>query len=97
LGAKDIKRNRILRLFQKCVELLLQEVPKGLFSEKQFFAKFSKSLKIQFFCKNLLPFAKHETYAFFLNQRQIPLLLIPCMLNFEEIFFQLFKGVVLNT
>jgi hypothetical protein len=52
LGAKGIKRSGILRWFQKCVEFLRQEVPKYLFSEKQFFAKLSKSLKIQFFCKN---------------------------------------------
>jgi len=39
--------------------------------------------------KKNFPFAKHETSAHFWNQRKIPLLLIPCMPNFEEIFFQL--------
>ena len=51
MGVQGIKRRGILRGFQKCVELLRQEVPKDFFSEKQFFAKFSKPLKIQFFCK----------------------------------------------
>ncbi len=36
LGAKGIKRSGILRWFQKCVELLRQEVPKDFFSEKNF-------------------------------------------------------------
>jgi hypothetical protein len=51
LGAKGIKRSGILRCPQKCVELLRQEVPEDLFSEKLYFAKFSKFLKIQFFGK----------------------------------------------
>jgi hypothetical protein len=80
MGAKGIKRSEILRWFQKCVELLRQEVPKDFFPEKQFSAKFSKSLKIQFICKNL-PNAR--------LQRKILLLLIPCMPNFEEIYFKL--------
>jgi hypothetical protein len=67
LGAKGIKRSRILRWFKKCVELLHQEVPKDFFSEKWIFAKFSKSLKIQFFCKNFFPFAKLKTSAHFLT------------------------------
>ena len=49
LGVKGIKRSGILRWFQICVELLRQEVPIDFFSEKQFFAKFPKSLKIHFF------------------------------------------------
>ncbi len=52
LNTKDIKRSGILRSFQKCVEFLRQEVPKDFLSEKQYFAKFSKFLKLQFFCKN---------------------------------------------
>ncbi len=88
-GVQGIKRSGILRWFQKCVELLRQKVPKDSFSEKRFFAKFSKSLKIQFFCKIFFPFAKLKTSAHFWNQREIPLLLIPCTPNFEEIFFQL--------
>jgi hypothetical protein len=62
---QGIKRSRILRRFQKCIELLRQEVPKDFFSEKQFFAKFSKSLKIQFLSKNFFPFAKLKTFAHF--------------------------------
>jgi hypothetical protein len=91
LGTKGIKRSRILRWFQKCVELLRQEVPKDLFSEKHFFAKFSKYLKFHFFCKKFFPFDKLETSAYFWNQRKIPLLLIPCTLNFEEFFFNSYK------
>jgi hypothetical protein len=61
----SIKRSGILRRFQKCVELLRQEVPKDLLSEKRFFAKFSKSLKNQFFCKKFFPFAKLKISAHF--------------------------------
>ncbi len=39
LSMQGIKRSGILRWFQKCVELLRQEVPKDFFSEKQFFCK----------------------------------------------------------
>ncbi len=92
LVAKGIKRSGILRWFQ---ELLRQEVPNDFFSEKQFFSTFSKSQKIQFFCKIFSPFAKLETSAHFLNQRKIPLLLIPCTPNFEEIFCELLSGAML--
>ncbi len=67
--------------------LLRQEVPKDFFSEKRFFAQFSKSLKNQFFCKIVSPFAKLET----LESAQIPLLFIPCTANFEEFFFNSHK------
>ena len=56
LAMQGIKRNGILRWFQKCVELLHQEVPQDFFSEKRFLAKFSKSQNIQFFCKIFFPF-----------------------------------------
>ncbi len=87
LAVQGIKRSGILHWFKKCVELLLQEVPKDFFPEKQFFAKFSKSLKIKFSVKFFYPFAKLETSPLFLNQRKIVLLLIPCTANFEEFFF----------
>ncbi len=48
------QRSGILRGFQKCVEFLRQEV-----------TKFSKSLKIQFFCKKIFPLAKLETSTHF--------------------------------
>ncbi len=82
LGTKGIKRSRIVRWFQKCAELLCQEVPKDFFSEKWF----------QFLVKKFFPFAKLETSAYFWNQRIIPLLLIPCTPNFKEIFFNSYKG-----
>ncbi len=63
LGVQGIKRSGILRWFQKCVELFRQEVPKDFFSEKQFFAKFSKSLKIQVFCKKLFPFCQTRDFC----------------------------------
>ncbi len=50
LAVQGIKRSGILRWFQKCVVLLRQE---DFFSEKRVFAKFSKSLKIKFFCKKI--------------------------------------------
>ncbi len=55
LGAKGIKRSRILCWFQKCVELFRQEVPKDFFSEKCSFEKLFKPLKNQFFFKNCFP------------------------------------------
>ncbi len=81
------KEDGILRWFQKCLDFLRQEVPKDFFSDKCFFAKFSKCLKNQFFCN--FPFAKLKTSAHFLNQRKITLLLIPFADYFEEILFQL--------
>ena len=98
LGAKGIKRSEILRWFHKCVELLRPEVPKNFFSEKRFSAKFSKSLKIQFFCtKFFSPFAKLETSAHFWNQHKIPLLLISCMSYLEEILRPILKKYFINS
>jgi hypothetical protein len=54
IGRKGYQKKRNFALISK----MLREVPKDFFSEKQFFAKFSKSLKIQFFFKkyfSLLP------------------------------------------
>ncbi len=64
LSTKGIKRSGILRWFQKCVELLCQEVHKDLLSENCFFAQFSKSLKNQFFSKNffLLPNSRFHIF-----------------------------------
>jgi hypothetical protein len=67
LGAKGIKSSKILCWFQKCVKLLRQEVPKDFFSEKRFSAKFSKSLKIQFFCKVFFPFCQTQDFCTFLK------------------------------
>jgi hypothetical protein len=88
LGAKGIKRNGILRWFQKCVELLRQEVPKDFFSEKRFLALKNSVFLYKFFS----PFAKHETSAHFWNQRKIALLLIPYFSNFKEFFFISYEG-----
>jgi len=65
----------------------------GFFSEKRFFAKFC--LKNQFFYKIFFHFAKLKTFAHFLNQSKIPLLLIPFRDYFEDIFFNSYKGMVL--
>ncbi len=70
LGVQGIKRSGILRWFQICVELLRNEVPKDFFSEKQFFAKFSKSLKIQFFCKTFFPFCQTRDFCTFFKSAQ---------------------------
>ncbi len=40
-----------------------QEVPKDFFSEKRFSAKFSKSLKIQFFCTIFFPFCQTQDFC----------------------------------
>ncbi len=81
LGALHMvsKEGGILRWFQKCIDLLRQEVLKDFFL---------KCLKNQFYCKNF-PFAKLETSTHFWNQRKISLLLIPFADYFEEILFQL--------
>ncbi len=79
LGAKGIKRSEIFRWFQKCAELLRQEVPKDFFPEKQFFAKFSKSLKIQFFCKN----CQTQDFRFFWY---------PVRPILKKFFFNFYKG-----
>ncbi len=70
LGVQNIKRSGILRWFKKCVDLLRQQVPKDLFSEKQFFAKFSKSLKIKFFCKKLFLSSQTRDFCTFLKSAQ---------------------------
>jgi hypothetical protein len=70
LGAKGIKRSEILRWFQKCVELMRQEVPKDFFSEKWICAKFSESLKIQFFCKIFFSFCLTQDFCTFLKSAQ---------------------------
>ncbi len=48
LGTKGIKRSGILRLFQKCVELLRQEVPKDFFSRKMLLQNFLSPREIRF-------------------------------------------------
>jgi hypothetical protein len=65
IGRAGYQKKRNFALIKKCVELLRQEVPKDFFSEKGFFAKFSKSLKIQFSVKKFFPFAKLETFVHF--------------------------------
>ncbi len=67
IEGKGYQKKRNLRWFQKCVESLCQEVPKDFFSEKQFFAKFSKSLKIQFFCEQIFPFDQTPDFCTFLK------------------------------
>ncbi len=66
LGVQGIKRS----WFQKCVELLRQEVPQDFFSEKRYFAKFSMSLKIQFFFKKFCPFCQTRDFCTFLESEQ---------------------------
>ncbi len=92
LAVQGIKKSGILRWFQKCVELLRQEVPKDLFSEKQFFAKFSKSPKIKFFCKFFSPFAKLKTSPHFWNQRKIRFFWYPAQPISKKFFFNFYKG-----
>jgi hypothetical protein len=49
---------------------LRQEVPKDFFSEKQFFAKFSKSLKIQFSVKKSFHVGQPQDFFTFLKSAQ---------------------------
>ena len=95
LGVQGIKRSGILRWFQKCVELLHQEVPKDFFSEKRFFAKFSKSLKIQFFSNNFFPFCQTRDFCTFLKSAQNSASFDTLHAQFWRNFFQLLKRAVL--
>ena len=89
LGVQGIKRSGSLRWFQKCVELLRQEVPKDFFSEKRFFAKFSKSLKIQFFSYNFFPFCQTRDFCTFLKSAQNSASFDTLHCQFWRHFFQL--------
>ena len=89
LGMQGIKRSEILCWFQKCVELLRLEVPKDFFSEKQFFAKFSKSLKIQFFCKNFFLFCQTWDFCTFLKSAQNSASFDTLQAQFRRNFFKI--------
>jgi hypothetical protein len=83
-----IKRNRILRWFKKCVDLLHQEVPKDFFSLKNsFLLNFLSAWKIRFFVKKFFPFAALKTSAHFWNQRKIPLLWYPLRTTLKKIYW----------
>ncbi len=85
IGRKGYQKSGILRWFQKCVKLLRQEVLKDFFSEKQFFAKFSKSLKIQFFWKKIFPFCQKWDFCTFLKSAPV------CPIS-KKFFFNSYKG-----
>jgi hypothetical protein len=83
LGAKGIKRSRILGLFKKCVELLHQEISSHSFC-----------LKNQFSCKFFSPkTAKLKTSAHFLNRRKNSASFDTLCGLFCGNFFQLLDGV----
>ncbi len=93
LGVQGIKRSGILHWFQKCVELMCQKVPKDFFSEKRFFAKFYKSLKIQFFCKNFFPFCQTQDFFTFLKSAQNSASFDTLQAQFwRNFFFNSYKG-----
>ncbi len=92
LGVQGIKRSGILRWFQKCVELLHQEEPKDFFSEKRFFAIFSKSLKIQIFWKKCFPFCQTRDFC---TSAQNSASFDTLHAQFKRNFFQLLNGPAL--
>jgi hypothetical protein len=77
-----------------CRTLAGQEVSKDFFSEKRFFAKFSKSLKIQFFCKIFFPFYQTQDFCTFLKSAQNSASFDTLYAQFRKICCQLLKGAV---
>ncbi len=77
IGRKGYQKKRNFALISKMCRTLASRSSQKIFFRKTIFCKLSKSLKIQFFCTNFFPFAKHETSAHFLNQRKIPLFWYP--------------------
>ncbi len=82
LAVQGIKRSGILRWFQKCGEV--SSLAKG---EKNFTEKLKS-----FFENKSLGTSWRKSSTHFWNQCKIPLFLIPCTVNFEEIFFNSYMG-----
>ena len=90
LGVQSIKRSGILRWFQKCAEVSsLAKERKNFFQKNWIFRDLENLAKNRFSEKKSLGTSWRKTSTHFWIQRKIPLLLIPCTPNFEEIFFQL--------
>ncbi len=64
LGSSDFPRSLCFMWFWFGLEIL------RLVHKKVFFAKFSKSLKIQFFCKNFFPLCQTQDFCTFLKSAQ---------------------------
>jgi hypothetical protein len=71
---------------------LRQEVPKDLLSEKRFFAKFFKSLKNKFFCKNFFLFCQTRDFCTFVKSAQNSASFDTLYAQFPRIFFNSYKG-----
>ncbi len=67
-----------------CRSLASRSSQRFFFSEKLFFAKFSKCLKNQIFCKKIFPFCSTQDFCTFLKSAQNSASLIPFADNFEE-------------
>ncbi len=74
-----------------CRSLKFCKREKFFFKKTEFLGTWKVLQKIVFLRKNLLNFLTQEFYAF-LKSAQNSDLLIPCTPNFEEIFFNSYKG-----
>jgi hypothetical protein len=76
------------------------EIGRAGYQKKRNFALISKMCRSLEFGRREKNFYRTNTvvgtWKILQNQRKIPLLLIPCTPNFEEIFFQLFGPVFLE-
>ncbi len=70
IGRAGYQKKRNFALISKMCRGLASRISQNFFSEKQFFAKFSKSLKIQFFCKQFFLFCQTRDFCTFLKSAQ---------------------------
>ncbi len=84
LGTKGTKRSGIFRWFQKCVELLRQEVPKDFFSRKMLLLNFLSPQKIRF-TVNFFPLLINSDFCTFLKSASFDTLCGLFLRNFFEL------------
>jgi hypothetical protein len=92
LAGWGIKRSGILRWFQKCAGVLSLAKGKKMLQKNWTFRDLENFAKNRFPEKKFLGTSWRKSSTHFWNQRKIPLLLIPFAPNFEEFFFNSYKG-----
>ncbi len=70
IGHAGYQKKRNFALILKMCRTLASRSSQRFFLRKQFFAKFSKSLKIKFFCKIFFPFCQTWDFSTFLKSAQ---------------------------
>ncbi len=96
------KEGEFALISKMCRSLEFGKREKNFYRKTEFFGTWKISHKIVFLRKNLckklffweksLGTSWRKSSTHFWNQRKIPLLLIPCTPNFEEIFFNSYRG-----